>query len=69
MVLPDRLSLDVDGASNLGRNAVTKLLGLRPWHRRTIDLPLYAIQTDLTRGRVLRGARRLVAARGSRRGA
>ena len=59
---PTRLSLDVDGASNLGRNAVTKLLGLRPWHRRTIDLPLYAIQTDLTRGRVLRGARRLVAA-------
>ena len=58
---PNRLSLDVDGASNLGRNAVTKLLGLRVWHRRTIDLPLYAIQTDLTRGRVLRGARRLVA--------
>ena len=59
---PTRLSLDVDGASNLGRNAVTKLLGLRPWHRRTIDLPLYTLQTDLTHGRVLRGARRLVAA-------
>ena len=58
---PTRLSLDVDGASNLGRNAVTKLLGLRPWHKRTIRVPLYAIQTDLTRGRVLRGARRLVA--------
>ena len=58
---PNRLSLDVDGASNLGRNAVTKLLGLRVWHKRKIDVPLYAIQTDLTRGRVLRGARRLVA--------
>jgi hypothetical protein len=58
---PTRLSLDVDGASGLGRNAVTKLLGLRVFHRRTIRLPLYALQTDLTHGRVLRGARRLVA--------
>ena len=58
---PSRLSLDVGGASNLGRNAVTKLLGLRVWHKRRIDVPLYAIQSDLTRGRVLRGARRLVA--------
>jgi hypothetical protein len=59
---PRRLSLDVDGASALGRNAITKLLGLRPFHRRTIRLPLYALQTDLTDGRVLRGARRLLAA-------
>jgi pimeloyl-ACP methyl ester carboxylesterase len=58
---PNRLSLDVDGASALGRNAITKLLGLRVFHRRTIRLPLYALQTDLTGGRVLRGARRLVA--------
>jgi hypothetical protein len=55
------LTLDVDGASALGRNAITRLLRLRPFHRRTIRLPLYALQTDLTRGRVLRGARRLVA--------
>ena len=59
---PVRLSLDVDGASGLGRNAVTRLLGLREFHRRTIELPLYALQTDLTGGRVLRGARRLIAA-------
>ena len=58
---PTRLSLDVDGASSLSRNAVTKLLGLRVFHRRTIGLPLYALQTDLTGGRVLRGARRLAA--------
>jgi pimeloyl-ACP methyl ester carboxylesterase len=58
---PVRLSLDIDGASGLGRNAVTKLLGLREFHRRTIKLPLYALQTDLTGGRVLRGARRLIA--------
>jgi hypothetical protein len=58
---PSRLSLDVEGASSLGRNAVTRLLGLRLSHRRTIRVPLYAFQTELTRGRVLRGARRLVA--------
>ena len=59
---PRRLSLDVDGASfSLGRNAVTRpLRGLRLSHRRTIRLPLYALQTDLSRGRVLRGARRLI---------
>ena len=57
---PTRLSLDVDGASGLGRNAVTRLLGLRVHHRRTLRLPLYALQTDLTNGRVLRGARRLI---------
>jgi hypothetical protein len=31
------------------------------WHKRSIRVPLYAIQTDLTDGRVLRGARRLLA--------
>jgi pimeloyl-ACP methyl ester carboxylesterase len=58
---PNRLTLEVDGASGLSRNAVTKLLGLRVFHRRSIRLPLYALQTDLTSGRVLRGARRLKA--------
>ena len=59
---PVRLSLDVTGAGSFGRNAVTRLLGLRVSHRRTIRLPLYALQTDLADGRVLRGARRLIAA-------
>jgi hypothetical protein len=58
---PNRLALDVEGARGLRRDAVTKLLGLRVFHRRSIRLPLYAFQTSLTRGRVLRGARRLVA--------
>ncbi|HEX2086755.1 MAG TPA: hypothetical protein VHF89_13840 [Solirubrobacteraceae bacterium] len=58
---PQRLSLDVDGASELRRNAVTRLLGLRPFHARRVDVPLYAFQTDLTGGRVLRGARRYIA--------
>jgi hypothetical protein len=58
---PVRLSLDVEGASALGRNAVTNYLHLRVWHKRTIAVPLYALQTSLSHGRVLRGARRLVA--------
>jgi hypothetical protein len=57
---PLRLALDVDGANELQRNAVTRELRLRPHHLRRVDVPLYAFQTDLTRGRVLRGARRFL---------
>ena len=59
---PKRLSLDVQAAGPLSRNAAANYLHLREWHKRGIDVPLYAIQTSLSRGRVLRGARRLVAA-------
>jgi pimeloyl-ACP methyl ester carboxylesterase len=55
---PDRLRLDVDGMSSLKRGAVATLLGLRPFHVAQVDDPLYAYQTSLTHGRVLRGARR-----------
>jgi len=65
---PKRLTLDVDGANALRRNAITKLLGLRPWHLAQVDVPLYAFQTDLTRGRVLRGARAFLARSRSPRG-
>jgi hypothetical protein len=58
---PSKLSIDLDAANLLTRNAQTDYLKLRPWHRRAVDLPLYAIQTDLTNGRVLRGARRFIA--------
>lgn len=58
---PLRLSLDVDAASPLRRTAAARRLGLRPWHLRRVDVPLYAFQTDLTGGRVLRGARRYIA--------
>jgi len=57
---PKRLTLDVDGANALKRNAITKLLGLRLFDRAKINVPLYAYQTNLTHGRVLRGARRFV---------
>ncbi len=37
-----------------------RYLGLRLTHGDDIDVPLYAYSTDLTSGRVARGARRLV---------
>ena len=43
---PAKLSIDVDAANALTRNAQTDYLHLRPWHRRAVDLPLYALQTD-----------------------
>jgi len=61
---PRRLSLDVGAASTLGRNAVTRALGLRPWHWREVNVPLYAFQSNLTKGRVLKAARAYV--KGSR---
>ena len=57
---PDRLRLDVDGANELERNAVTRQLKLRPWHLAKVDVPLYVFQTDLTQGRLLRGAKRMI---------
>ena len=55
-----RLRLDVDAMSALRVTPTTRLLGLRPLHARTIDVPLYAYGTDLTGGRVESGARSLV---------
>ena len=57
---PQRLSIDVDAAHELDRNRVARSLKLRTWHLRNVDVPLYAFQTDLTDGRVLRGARRFI---------
>jgi pimeloyl-ACP methyl ester carboxylesterase len=54
---PSRLGLDSIGADSMSRNAVTKLLGLRLWHTKQINVPLFAYQTDLTHGGVIRGAR------------
>lgn len=58
---PRRLRLDVDAANDLRMTAAAKILGLRLRWARRVDVPLYAYQTDLTGGRVLRGARRFVA--------
>ena len=60
---PRRLTLDVDGVSSLRPTRSTRLLGLRARHASKIDIPLYAFETDLTKGRVIRGAKRLRQAR------
>lgn len=57
---PRRLTIDTNGANAMRRNAVARFLGLRLEHTREIDVPIYAFQTELTGGGVLRGARRLV---------
>jgi pimeloyl-ACP methyl ester carboxylesterase len=57
---PARLNLDVDAASPLRMTSAARHLGLRLGHARQIDLPVYALQTSLTKGAVLRGARRLI---------
>jgi hypothetical protein len=58
---PRRLLLDFDAASPLRRTPAARFLGLRLFHGRGIDVPVYAYSTDLTEGRVARGARRLAA--------
>jgi pimeloyl-ACP methyl ester carboxylesterase len=57
---PRRLTIDTNGADHLRDNAVARYLGLRLFHTRQVDLPLYALQTDLTGGHVLRGALRFI---------
>jgi pimeloyl-ACP methyl ester carboxylesterase len=64
---PTRLTIDVTGAGNFVRTKVTDLLALRTWHRRQVDVPLYAFQTSLSNGQVLKGARAFVRASKIRR--
>ncbi|WP_051222700.1 alpha/beta fold hydrolase [Conexibacter woesei] len=59
---PARLNLDVDAASPLVQNSAAKYLGLRLKDaKRNLaqsDLALYALQTSLTNGAVLKGAKK-----------
>lgn len=57
---PARLNLDVDAASPLVENRAARYLGLRVKWARKAALPVYAVQTSLTRGAVLKGARSFV---------
>jgi pimeloyl-ACP methyl ester carboxylesterase len=57
---PARLNLDVDAASPLTENSASKYLGLRLKWARQAAVPVYAIQTSLTHGAVLKGARSFV---------
>lgn len=58
---PQRLIIDISAANPMRRDAASTALRLRLFHTAKIDTPLYAFQTDLTNGKVLAGARRLVA--------
>ena len=57
---PRRLTIDTNGANEMRLNDVAGFLGLRLAHTDRVDVPIYAFQTDLTDGRVLQGAQRLV---------
>ena len=58
---PKRLTIDTNGADQMTQNDVANFLGLRLTHTRKVNLPLYAIATDLAGAHVLDGARNLVA--------
>jgi pimeloyl-ACP methyl ester carboxylesterase len=57
---PRRLTIDTNGADRMRQNAVARFLGLRLAHTAQINVPLYAIQTDLAGADVLGGARNLI---------
>lgn len=54
---PTRITIDANGADQMRMNPVAKYLGLRLFHTARVDLPFYVIQTDMTGGNVLKGAR------------
>ena len=57
---PNRMILDTAAANALKRTPASDYLRLRLFHTRQIDIPLYAFQTELTGGGVLRGAQTLI---------
>jgi pimeloyl-ACP methyl ester carboxylesterase len=57
---PKRLTIDTNGADQMTQNDVASFLGLRLMHTRKVNLPLYAIGTDLAGAHVLDGARNLI---------
>jgi pimeloyl-ACP methyl ester carboxylesterase len=57
---PKRLTIDTNGADQMTQNDVANFLGLRLTHTQKVDLPLYAIATDLAGAHVLDGARNLI---------
>jgi pimeloyl-ACP methyl ester carboxylesterase len=54
---PRRLSIDTTAADGLSRTRAARKLGLRLTHRAKVDIPLFAVQTSLSGGRVLSRAR------------
>lgn len=46
---PKRLSFDLSGLAGLEPNATTKAMGLRPKYAKQVKLPIYAIQSSLSK--------------------
>ncbi len=57
---PTRLTIDTNSADQMRPNEVANFLGLRLFHTRKVNLPLYAIATDLAGAHVLDGARNFI---------
>jgi pimeloyl-ACP methyl ester carboxylesterase len=57
---PRRLTIDTDAASAMTRNPPANFLGLRLFHTKKVDVPLYVVQTELTDGNVLQGGRNFI---------
>ncbi|MFG2875275.1 alpha/beta fold hydrolase [Streptomyces sp. NPDC048337] len=57
---PSRLTLDLQAADPFADTPVARGLGLRLWHTREIDVPLYSFQTGLTHGTANTAARWVV---------
>jgi pimeloyl-ACP methyl ester carboxylesterase len=61
---PARLNVDTGGASSMDRNSpAAKVLGLRVWHIKDVNVPYYAFQTSLSGSRdgVVNGAKNFAA--------
>ena len=58
---PRRLSLDLIAVDPMVDSPMTRRLGLRLTHARDIDVPLYAFETGLTHGTVVKAAQWIVA--------
>jgi hypothetical protein len=56
---PRRLSLDGQAVAGGVRNPAQKVLGVHATHGRDVHVPIYAIETSLGAGRVLKGAKAL----------
>ena len=56
---PRRLSLDAASVAGGVSNPAQKILGVRATHGRDVQIPIYAFETSLGKGRVLKAARTL----------
>src|SRR3712207_1180195 len=56
---PRRLTIDGSATNGGTRTAAQKVFGLRSTRARDVDLPIYAFETSLGDGRVIKAARRL----------